>query len=302
MEEKMDRSIHTYELPEGALHQDFQVFEVKGVEINNRNYPHKTDRPHRHAYYEICVFINGSGRHEIDFHTHPIHSSSVHFISPGQVHLISREKDYHGYLIVFSKEFYALGMYQQDVHDNFPFFNNYHIYPLLNMDAKGFGELLQLVDMIRRENRSRSKINTEILRSYLQIFLLKCKQYYVEQFADKAKMHDPHFAQVQQFQTLVEKHFTEYHLVQDYAEMMAMSPAVLNKYVKKITGRTALEIIMDRLVLQAKRLLIYTDLSNKEIAFRLKYNDPSYFTRMFKGKTNMSPSAFRKEMNEKYQF
>ena len=65
---------------------------------------------------------------------------------------------------------------------------------------------------------------------------------------------------------------------------------------------TALEIIMDRLVLQAKRLLIYTDLSNKEIAFRLKYNDPSYFTRMFKGKTNKSPSTFRKEMNEKYQF
>src|SRR5690606_39978825 len=98
-------------------------------------------------------------------------------------------------------------------------------------------------------NRSRSKLNTEILRSYLQIFLLKCQQYYVEQFADKAKMHDPHYAQVQQFQTLVEKHFMEYHLVQDYAEIMAISPAVLNKYVKKITGRTALEIIMDRLVL-----------------------------------------------------
>ena len=125
MEEKLDQSIYTYEMPEGALHQDFQVFEVKGAEINSKNYPHKTDRPHRHSYYEICVFVNGSGRHEIDFHTHPIHSNSVHFISPGQVHLISREKDYHGYLIVFSKEFYALGMFQQEVHDNFPFFNNY---------------------------------------------------------------------------------------------------------------------------------------------------------------------------------
>lgn len=297
----MIHAIHTYELPDGAPHQDFQVFEVKGTDITSQSYPHDTDRPHRHSYYEICVFINGAGRHEIDFHAHPIHSNSIHFISPGQVHLISREKNYHGYLIVFSREFYSLGMFQKELHHYFPFFNNYHTHPLLNMEQKDFDEMLHLIDLIRKQDHSDQMITNEILRSYLQVFLLKCKQFYVEQFADQTKMNDPHYAHVQQFQTLVETHFAEYHLVQDYAELMAISPALLNKYVKKITGHTALEIIMDRLVLQAKRLLIYTDLSNKEIAFRLKYNDPSYFTRVFKGKIGKSPSAFRREMNEKYQ-
>src|SRR5690606_8221463 len=150
----MDRSIHTYELPEGALHQDFQVFEVKGEDINNKNYPHKTDRPHRHSYYEICVFVNGAGRHEIDFHTHPIRSNSIHLISPGQIHLISREKDYHGYLIVFSREFYALGMFQQELHHYFPFFNNYQIHPLLNMEQKDFEELVHLIELIRKQDHS----------------------------------------------------------------------------------------------------------------------------------------------------
>lgn len=302
MEKPLTHSIYTYELPEGASHQDFQVFEVQGTEMNIKNYPHKTDRPHRHSYYEICVFVNGAGRHEIDFHTHSIHSNSIHFISPGQVHLISREKHYHGYLIVFSSEFYALGRVQQDFQDNFPLFNNYKIHPLLNMEKKEFDELLHLIELLRNEGADGQGTNQEILRCYLQIFLLKCRQYYEKQFADQAKMDDPHYIQVQQFQTLVEKHFMKFHLVQEYADLMSISPAMLNKYVKKITGNTALEIIMDRLVLQAKRLLIYTDLSNKEIAFRLKYNDPSYFTRVFKSKTTKSPSAFRKELKEKYQF
>ena len=299
----MINSIKTYELPEGAIRQDFQIHEVKGREINSDHYPHKTDRPHRHSYYEICIFINGAGKHEIDFNTHVIHSNSVHFLSPGQVHRISREKNYHGYLIVFSSEFFSLGPFQQEnLLFHFPFFNNPAMLPVLDLEENAFKEIIQLILQMQKESRSEQQPYSEILRVYLQLLLLKFKQYYVQQFAEQAKMNDPHFVHVQQFNMLVEKKFMEHHLVQDYAAIMGISPALLNKYVKKITGKTAGEVIIDRLILQAKRLLIYTDLSNKEIAFRLKYKDPSYFTRAFKRKTNRSPSQFRKEINEKYQF
>lgn len=297
----MANHIHTYELPDGAPYQDFQIFEVKGQKIN-KNYPHKTDRPHRHNYYEVCVFINGAGKHEIDFNTHLIHPNSIHFISPGQVHLISRDKDYHGYLIVFSREFYSLDTFHQDLLDSLPFFNNQTLLPVLDLDQDSFKELLQLINVIEKESRSGQLMTKEILRSYLQILLLKCRQFYFRRFAERVKMHDPHFAQVQHFNNLVEKKFSELHLVQEYAALMAISPATLNKHVKKITGYTAGEILMNRLILQAKRLLIYTDLSNKEIAFRLNYDDPSYFSRLFKKKVKMSPAAFRRVMKEKYQF
>lgn len=298
----MITNIKTYELPDGAHHYTFQIHEVEGKFIRDEIYPHKTDLPHRHSYYEICIFINGAGKHEIDFNSHSINAKSLHFISPGQVHLISREDHYHGYLIVFSKDFYSLDSFHQNLLFQVPYFNNHTLAPILNLNDGEFEELMQLVIMMKNEYLNDQQNTKEILRSYLQVFLLKCKQFYFQHFSEKEKMQDPQFFLVQEFKKMVEIHYKKFHLVQEYAESLALSPSVLNKHVKRITGFTAGEIIIDRLLLQAKRLLIYSDLSHKEIAYRLNYEDPSYFSRIFKKKTSYSPSEFRKVMAEKYQF
>ncbi len=298
----MPNHIHTYELPQAAQHKAFQIYEVEGKTIGDNTYPHKTNWPHRHNYYEICFFINGSGKHEIDFNTHAIHSQSVHFISPGQVHLIARDKGYHGFLLVFSREFYSLDTFHQDLLYFLPFFNNATFPPILNLNGEEFAEMMILVGQIKTEYLRESAMTKDILRSFLQILLLKCSDHYLHYFAEREKMHDPHFPQVQRFNILVEQRFRNLHLVQDYADLLSLSPSQLNKYVKKISGQSAGEIIIDRLILEAKRLLLYTPLSNKEIAYELNYEDPSYFSRIFKKKTGYSPSGFKKLMDEKYQF
>lgn len=83
--------------------------------------------------------------------------------------------------------------------------------------------------------------------------------------------------------------------------MLSLSPIQLNKMVKMITGKNASDLIISRIMLEAKRLIAYTELSNKEIAFKLNYEDPSYFSRMFRKKMGVSPSAFREQLKEKYQ-
>ena len=297
----MLKNIHIYELPKGDEDIAFHVYEVKGKVIQNREYPHKTEQPHRHAYYEICIFVNGAGTHMIDFKTFDIKSKSIHFLTPGQVHRISREENYHGFLVVFSREFYSLGIQDEDLLMTLPFFNNNTSEPILNLDGEEFAELHDIIEHLRIDYKRDSEIREDVLRSYLHIFLLKCRYFFNQKYVDINTINDPAYLKLNKFRKLVEQNFREIHLVKEYADLLHESPAHLNKVVKSITGENASEFIIKRIVLEAKRLLIYTDLSNKEISFKMNYDDPSYFSRLFRKKVGVSPSEFRNQMKQKYQ-
>ncbi len=297
----MLKNIHIYELPKSDEKIAFHVCEVEGKTIQNKQYPHKTEQAHRHTYYEICIFINGAGTHMIDFKTFPIKSTSIHFLTPGQVHLISREENYHGFLLVFSREFYSLSLQDEDLLMTLPFFNNNTSEPILNLKREEFAELLDIIEHLRKDYKRDSEIREDVLRSYLHIFLLKCRYFFNQNYYDKDIIKDPTFLLVNKFRNLVEQKFKEIHLVKEYADLLHQSPAHLNKIVKMITGENAGDFIIKRIVLEAKRLLIYTDLSNKEISFKVNYDDPSYFSRLFRKKVGVSPSEFRIQMKKKYQ-
>ena len=106
---------------------------------------------------------------------------------------------------------------------------------------------------------------------------------------------------VKQFKSLVEDNFQKCHLVKDYAALLDTTPARLNKQVKALTNANASDFIYDRIVLEIKRLLMHTDLTNKEIAYQLHFEDPSYFNRFFRKYAGMTPSDFRTGMKQKYQ-
>ena len=281
----MLKNIHIYEFPKSEEKIAFHVCEVKGKVIRNKEYPHRTEQPHRHTYYEICIFVNGAGTHMVDFKSFPIKSHSIHFLTPGQVHLISREENYHGYLLVFSREFYSIGIQDEDLLMSLPFFNNNTTEPILNLSEEEFEELLDIIDHLRLDYKRDSEIREDVLRSYLHIFLLKCRYFFNRNYFDKDIIKDPTFLKVNRFRKLVEQRFREIHLVKEYADLLHESPAHLNKVVKSITGENASEFIIKRIVLEAKRLLIYTDLSNKEISYKMNYDDPSYFSRLFRKKS-----------------
>ena len=297
----MLKNIHIYELPKSEEETAFHVCEVKGKEIQNPEYPHKTLQPHRHTYYEICIFVNGAGSHMVDFQTFDINSQSIHFLTPGQVHLISREENYHGYLVVFSREFYSIGIQDEDILMSLPFFNNNTSKPILDLDKEDFEDALDIIEHLLRDYKRDTEIREDILRSYLHIFLLKCRYFFHKYNYDQDIVRNPTFLKVNQFRTLVEQNFKRIHLVKEYADLLNESPAHLNKIVKEITGLNASDLIIKRIVLEAKRLLIYTDLSNKEISYKMNYDDPSYFSRLFRKKVGMSPSEFRLQEKKKYQ-
>jgi AraC family transcriptional activator of pobA len=106
---------------------------------------------------------------------------------------------------------------------------------------------------------------------------------------------------LQRFNLLLEERFITLHKVNEYAELMNVSPNHLSETIKKVTGKTAGELIQDRLVLEAKRLLLHSAITAKEIAYYLNFNDPSYFSRFFKTNAGLAPEEFRRQSREKYQ-
>jgi len=102
------------------------------------------------------------------------------------------------------------------------------------------------------------------------------------------------------FKLLLEKNFIEKKAVGEYAAMIGITPGHLNDTVQKDTGKTASEIIHERIILEARRLLYHSEKSVKEIAYALNYDDPSYFVKFFKTHTGSTPEHFRKTIREKY--
>jgi len=89
------------------------------------------------------------------------------------------------------------------------------------------------------------------------------------------------------------KRYTTEHQVSGYADEIAVTADYLNKIVKNLTGVSAKEHIQNKLVLEAKRSLIFTDISNKELAFSLGFEEAAHFNNFFKKMTGMSPGEFR---------
>jgi AraC family transcriptional activator of pobA len=259
---------------------------------------YSTNEAHRHSYYELLFFTSGAGKHMIDFDIHEIKPQSLHFVAAGQVHAMSRSNDTKGYVIAFSKEFLFLNATDISVLNEFPAFNK-TAHPILSLNDELFAETEDLVKSMEREYNSANPYKDKMLGAFICILLLKCRG--AMHITGSEKNDAASEKVLQRFNDLLEDKFIELHKVNEYADLMNVSPNHLSETIKKITGKTAGDMIQNRLILEAKRLLLHSAITAKEIAYHLNFNDPSYFSRFFKTNTGLAPEEFRKQSREKYQ-
>jgi AraC-like DNA-binding protein len=98
---------------------------------------------------------------------------------------------------------------------------------------------------------------------------------------------------VKTFKEMVEQHYTQWHQVKDYAEGLFVSPNYLNEVIKSSLNISAKEYIQNRLILEAKRMVIFTGKSSKEIGYDLGFDDPSHFSKFFKNNARQSLMDFK---------
>lgn len=245
-----------------------------------------TSVPHRHNYYEIFFFEVGGGEHHVDFKTFPIQHKSVHFVSPGQVHQIVRTDQSKGYVVLFSREFYSANPQKLR---SFPFLNNNSNKPILNLDETDFSKLEELVLKMHAEQEGEATFTKELIKAYLNAFLVLCKRFFNEDPEDHQKVETLSY----RFKQLIEEHYLNTHDVASYAELLNSSERQLATATKKELGKSPKNLIDERIVLEAKRLVKHTDHSFQEIAFFLNFNDSSHFAKFFKTKVGCSPTEYR---------
>ncbi len=247
--------------------------------------------PHRHNYYEIFLFESGGGFHEVDFKTFDIKDKSIHFVSPGQVHKVQRELGSIGYIILFSRDFFYSNSVNKSILFDIPFLNNNTSEFILIPSNDDFIQLQKLFANIETEHSSGKEYKNEAILSYLNLILLTCKRLFDKNVENKELYNDD----FQKFRKLLESEFEKNHLVSDYAEKLGITEKQLTAATKRAVGKTALELIHERIILEAKRLLKYTDHNIKEIAYFLSFEDPSHFGKFFKNAVGLTPNDFRKE-------
>ncbi len=262
------------------------------VEVFDANRHFQVSYPHRHDFFEVLFLQKGSGIHVIDSSEYKIEPPCVFFMSPGQAHKLELSSDIDGYLYIFAAEYYLYDKNNQNRLLEFPFFftinqDNPPLQLTNATDAQFFKQLfIKAINEVERDT-----INTDLTRSLLDTILNYASSLYKieEQKIEKGKGH----LLVKRFFQLVEENYQNNLSVNQYAEMLAITPNHLTQTIKQLTGRTSNEILQSKQILEIKRLLIHTNLSVTQISDELKFNDQSYFTKFFKKVTGTTPGKFR---------
>ncbi len=247
--------------------------------------------PHRHDFYHLLLFTRGSGTHTIDFERFTVVPGQIYFMVPGQVHSWNFTGKPDGYIINFQDTLLQNFLYNRDYLGQFSFFRGVAKDSVLNLTGETYEQAADIFSRINREVKNTGFLNTDMICALLVGLFVT---------VGRVCQHPLHEAAAQtalpvlNFRRLVEEHYTEKHLPKEYAAMLYITPNHLNALCNDLLGKPAGEIIRDRILLEAKRLLVNADLNVSDISDRLNFADNSYFTKFFKKYTGLTPEQFRK--------
>jgi len=279
------------------LHKDepeklqFEIYPLKKYLIDGGQH---TQEPHIHSFYQILWFMSGEGKHYVDFNEYEVKSNSLFFISKGQIHHFD-ENEYEGCIIHFNESFITDNENYINIFLKQNIFNSFEKEPLFQIKETDTKELQNIVNQMQTEMWTPNQFaHSEYLKVLLHLFLIVIQRFGVRKDCNGLSVNNPSHILFVKFRNLLEENYRTTHTVSEYAELLNISNKTLTNCTNEISHQTPLQIINERLSLEAKRLLAYSDKNVNEIGFELGFEDPSYFVKFFKRHTKMLPGDFRK--------
>lgn len=268
----------------------FQVYDLNAYRKKNSG---KAAEPHSHSYYQIIWFFESGGSHTVDFKSFEIQKNTVLFISKDQVHSFDENLEVSGCLIHFNESFF--------MHSDIDIFLKYNIFNARNnpsyiIDANTAEIGTSYISLIRKElNKRNSFGNEQVIRFLLKSFLISVERVHRTTTKNNIEITNQHELLYYKFKELIEENYMIHSSVSFYAAALYISSKTLSTISKSMVQKTPSQLITERIVLQAKRLLQFTSLQVGEVAFRLGFEDVSYFIKYFKRNMGLSPKAYRDE-------
>jgi AraC family transcriptional activator of pobA len=247
--------------------------------------------PHRHDYHELAWVRSGCGRHSIDGESVEVAPNTVTLIGRGQVHVFEGASELDGAVIRFDDD--VLGDSEGRLAN-----------PAWLLSARGGrtvsvppGEVPALESTIAtlaaEANRPGDGCTLDLQRHLLHVLLIWLQRWYDDSHTET---HEPGFPEMQmlrRFTDVLERDFATHHDAGHYADALAVPAPALSRALAEATGKTTKELILDRVMTEAARLLRFTDLTIGQVADRVGFTDPLYFSRAFKRERGEPPQHFR---------
>jgi AraC-like DNA-binding protein len=249
--------------------------------------------PFRKNFYFIALVTN-AGDTKITYDDTSVTSlnSFLVFQSPGLLYSFYRDHSAHGYLIYFKPECFSF--FKPDFEKEFPFFNILHtnFFKLnqakFNDFAPHFEEVFSAYEKSPDHQHKVASVKMLALLYQLREFTTAFNQW-------EQGFNNPQQILLQKFIQLVNNFYIEKRTIEEYAELLSITPNHLSQSIKATSGKNALSFITDRLITEAKSLIRFTDFDMAEIAWQLDFSDPANFGKFFKKHAGLTPLEFRKQ-------
>ncbi len=253
--------------------------------------------PHKHRFYEILWIREGEAKHFVDNDELDLTVDSIYFMSPGQAHHFEQYKEVKGDSIMFTEEFFMLHFSNQEALQKLSFLDSSYTRPTIQVDAETKNTLEPVLQLMYKEF-SRKDYSKLVLTALLYVFLNAIQRTYFMQHTGNSSGNQ--LLLFNRFKKTVESYYKQQQPLTFYASELCVTPHYLNEVVKKVSGKTAGEMVRDRVLLEAKRMLVQSFIPIGQIADELGFKDFSYFSRQFKKYLKLSPDQYRIKMQAQF--
>lgn len=264
------------------------MFSIQSIEakyfIKNYNVP----------LYSI-ILLDDESDFSVNFVKYKTKEKSILFLSPYQNLKWLGSTSSKVKLLQFHGDFYCIEYHKKEVACNGLLFNNIYLQPYISLNKIKFQEISQLIDKMEKEVGTNKRFSESVIKSYLQLILAICSSEKDEQLGNKL-IQQANENELFIFQDLLELHFHKERSSSFHANKLSMSLSSFSKKIKSQFGKTPTQLIQERVILEAKKLLHLTFKTVKEVAIELNFDDEFYFSRYFKKEVGLSPTHFREKV------